>query len=152
MRLLRLLILFMPWMGYPGWVSDANLAYGKSHNHRSPIPHFLAPEICDNGIDDDLDGFVDQFDTDCPCSLTAYQAYCAVDCEYLPDSFPDIQLSLKWRSEIIVNEDHVYPNIVVGDMNHDGIIDVVTKNTSPPEVVTISPMELRSLMVLMEIN
>lgn len=117
----------MPWMGFPGWVYHVHLNSGKSPNNYPAIQHFLAPEICDNGIDDDLDGFVDQFDTDCPCSLTAYQAYCAIDCEYLPDSFPDIQLSLKWRSEIIVNEDHVYPNIVVGDMNHDGIIDVVTK-------------------------
>ncbi len=114
-------------MGFPGWVSHVNLTDGTSSTYHAPVQHFLAPEICDNGIDDDFDGFVDQFDTDCPCSLTAYQAYCAVDCEYLPETFQDIQLSLKWRSEIIVNEDHVYPNIVVGDMNHDGIIDVVTK-------------------------
>ena len=86
-----------------------------------------APEICDNGIDDDGDGFIDLFDSDCPCSLQAYQAYCPVDCEYLPDTFPDITLSLKWQSEIIVNQDHNYPNIIVGDINLDGITDVITK-------------------------
>jgi hypothetical protein len=50
-------------------------------------------------------------------------------CETLPDSFPNVVLKLKWKSAIIVNRDHVYPNIVVGDINNDGIVDVVTKRS-----------------------
>ena len=125
----RILLLFTPWMVYSGLDGYAPLYSITPYSVKSTSQSLalIVPEICDNGIDDDLDGFVDAFDTDCPCSLTSYQAYCPVDCEYLPDSFPDISLSLKWQSEIIVNEFHVYPNIVVGDMNHDGIIDVVAK-------------------------
>src|SRR6188508_1589226 len=111
MHVWRFLFLFMPWMFYPGWKGYIL----ENSTFTPPRPQSinaanLPPEICDNGIDDDADGFIDAFDTDCPCSLTAYQAYCPIDCEYLPDSFPEIELSLKWRSEIIVNEDHIYPN------------------------------------------
>jgi gliding motility-associated-like protein len=90
---------------------------------------FFVPEICDNGIDDDGDGFIDLFDTDCPCHQNAFQAYCPLQCETIPDTFPAIKLKLKWQSPIIVNRDHVYPNIVIGDLNHDGIIDIVTKRS-----------------------
>jgi|GEM_PF-1441030 len=100
-----------------------------------PIPEFksvelhFGAEICDNGIDDDGDGFIDLFDPDCPCNENAFQAYCPLQCETIPDTFPTIKLKLKWQSSIIVNRDHVYPNIVVGDINHDGITDIVTKRS-----------------------
>lgn len=87
-------------------------------------------EICNNGIDDDGDGLIDLFDPDCSCNDTAYQAQCPVDCEIIPDSFPDIKMKLKWESEISgigVDTRNVFiflwkNNLVIGftnRINHD---------------------------------
>ena len=92
----------------------------------------LAPdgvEICNNNIDDDADGMVDLFDQNCPCSPSAYQAACPVDCEYLPDSFPAIQMQLKWKTALIADSHSRYQTFVVGDINGDGIVDVLSKKT-----------------------
>lgn len=85
-------------------------------------------EICDNGIDDDGDGMVDLYDPDCTCIDTAFQAFCPIDCEYLPNSFSGFQMKLKWVSEIISNEDNTNLNIVVGDIDNDGNTEVMTKS------------------------
>jgi gliding motility-associated-like protein len=89
----------------------------------------LAPngvETCNNSLDDDMDGYVDLFDPDCPCDFSAYQAYCQADCELVPDSFPSIQMKLKWKSEIISIHRYSAPNIVCGDINNDGTIEVLS--------------------------
>lgn len=81
-------------------------------------------EICGNGIDDDGDGLVDLFDTDCPCNNAAYQAQCPTDCPVLPDSFPDFRMKLKWVSEPIgIGAAITLP--VVGDIDGDGDTEVV---------------------------
>ena len=124
MHSFKLLFWLFQVLGTPG----LNSLYPTTNNPDSIRATLLvAPEICDNGIDDDGDGYIDLFDPDCPCSTDAYQAYCPIDCEYLPDTFPAVSLSLKWQTEIIVNQDHEYPNIIVGDINQDGITDVITK-------------------------
>lgn len=110
-------------------ILTALLTFGTIQFSTDRVALELPPEICDNGLDDDGDGFVDLFDQDCPCNIDAYQAYCPILCETVPDSFPDITLQLKWQSEIIVNRDHIYPNIVVGDLNQDGITEVITKRS-----------------------
>ena len=83
-------------------------------------------EVCDNGIDDDDDGYVDYFDPDCACEDILYQAVCPISCEYIPDSFPPIELTLKWSSEPVSNG-FAYSNIVTGDVDGDGRIEVLTK-------------------------
>lgn len=46
-------------------------------------------EICDNGLDDDNDGSVDCFDSDCPCEIPTYP--CAADAlDDIPISTPDL--------------------------------------------------------------
>lgn len=71
-------------------------------------------EICDNGRDDDGDGFTDRFDTDCPCDTLSYQAHCPSDCVLVPDSFPRIKMKLKWESEITA-EDAILPLVYEKD-------------------------------------
>ncbi|MCB0521621.1 MAG: gliding motility-associated C-terminal domain-containing protein [Lewinellaceae bacterium] len=83
-------------------------------------------EICNNSLDDDNDGYIDLFDTDCPCDNSTFQAYCPVDCEYLPDSFPEFQMGLKWVSEIIADFGNNSQNILVGDIDGDGNVEVVS--------------------------
>lgn len=55
-------------------------------------------EICDDGIDNDLDGFVDIYDKDCSCNEERFNGLCDSHCQYLPDSFPPIEARVKWRS------------------------------------------------------
>jgi hypothetical protein len=38
-------------------------------------------EICNNGIDDDCDGYVDEFDVDCDCDNDNFFGQCFPDCE-----------------------------------------------------------------------
>ena len=82
-------------------------------------------EVCNNEVDDDGDGLVDLFDPDCPCNVLTYQAQCEPDCEIIPDSFPDFEMKLKWQSEVISNY-VASRNIVVGDLNSDGLLEIVT--------------------------
>src|SRR6188508_179219 len=122
-QFLLLYLLLFP-IGISAFLPSLFQFSGPDLNSFNPLFPFIA-EICDNGIDDDGDGFIDLFDTDCPCSEDAFQAFCPIECETLPDSFPNILLKLKWQSPVIVNQDHLYPNIVVGDLNQDGVVEIV---------------------------
>ena len=107
MHSFKLLFWLFQVLGTPGLNLLSPLSNISDSTHATlPVHLMVAPEICDNGIDDDGDGYIDLFDPDCPCSTDAYQAYCPIDCEYLPDTFPAVSLSLKWQTEIIVNQDH----------------------------------------------
>ena len=48
-------------------------------------------EDCDNGLDDDYDGFVDEYDDDCPCEDDQYYGQCEPDCEYIPSTLPNFR-------------------------------------------------------------
>ncbi len=88
-------------------------------------------EICDNEIDDDGDGYIDNFDLDCPCDDSLYQAQCFSDCTYLPDSFPDFNMKLKWMTSSF-NAKIAPPNIVAGDIDSDGETEILTFNYGSP--------------------
>ncbi|MBK8698805.1 MAG: gliding motility-associated C-terminal domain-containing protein [Saprospiraceae bacterium] len=72
-------------------------------------------EICNDGLDNDLDGFVDIFDKDCSCNDQIFNGLCDSDCQYLPDSFPPIEARVKWRSGKI-NEGFFSSHILTGDL------------------------------------
>ena len=93
-------------------------------------------EICNNQLDDDGDGMVDFFDQDCPCNDNAYQAFCPLDCEYLPDSFPAFEMKVKWVSEIISDFNSASFTLTVGDIDADGIVEVV----SPKAILSPTPI------------
>jgi hypothetical protein len=87
-----------------------------------------AQEICDNGIDDDGDGFVDCYDSDCSANGYCDGFYMGndVSCEAEPTDFPQFSLSLGHQSE-----DHVTNNVVsptIGDLDRDGIPEILTVN------------------------
>ncbi len=83
-------------------------------------------EVCNNSIDDDGDSFIDDYDQDCPCDNTAFQAYCPTDCEYVPAQFASFQMKLKWKSAPVANFFGNSSNIVVGDMDKDGKVEILT--------------------------
>src|SRR5437868_13590898 len=84
----------------------------------------FSQEICNNGKDDDGDGFVDCFDSDCSNNSNCNGNYFGNDviCQAKPTSFPKFTMKLKWGSD---NKTTNHLNRTsVGDLNRDGIPEV----------------------------
>ncbi len=100
-------------------------------------PFFLfsqsAVEICDNGIDDDGDGLIDCYDQDCTCTgqcADFYYTTCNADCYYIPPC-GQISLGVQWTADA---ETGTYSTLVAGDMDNDGIPEVVTYRVEAPDI------------------
>lgn len=93
-------------------------------------------EICNNGIDDDGDGLIDCFDPDCTCAGQCddfYYTACPADCFFLP-SCDTITLGIQWVGDTQMG---TYSVLVAGDMDRDGIPEIVTYNTESVEIYII---------------
>ena len=57
---------------------------------------------CDDGIDNDADGFVDYYDSDCACTDSLFNAGCmeVQECKFQNSS---ISLRNKWISETLID-------------------------------------------------
>lgn len=86
----------------------------------------FSQEICNNGKDDDGDGFVDCFDSDCANSTFCDGTYLGNDiiCQAKPTVFPDFSMKLKWGSAN--NTTNHLNRASIGDLDRDGIPEVVT--------------------------
>lgn len=83
-------------------------------------------EICNNGIDDDGDGLIDCFDPDCctPACATNYYNECPPpSCQFRPDSGALVFVE-EWSYG---NDWHEYNTPIVGDLDGDGIPEVIGK-------------------------
>lgn len=80
-------------------------------------------ENCENSMDDDNDGLIDEYDPDCPCNISGFQTQCHLECAYVPDTFPDFEMSLFWQSDPFPG---LLNNFSVCDINKDGISEIVT--------------------------
>jgi large repetitive protein len=87
-----------------------------------------AQEICDNGVDDDNDGRIDCFDSDCSANTLCDGSFIGNDalCEAIPASFPAFRMTLDWASPNKVTN-HLN-RMSVGDLDRDGIPEVVVTN------------------------
>lgn len=93
-------------------------------------------EICDNGLDDDGDGLIDCYDQDCTCTGQCddfYYTTCNADCFFLP-TCDSISLGIQWVGEA---ETGTYSVLVAGDMDRDGIPEIVTYQTESVEMFII---------------
>lgn len=89
----------------------------------------LAQETsCDNGIDDDADGYVDCFDTDCSGNTACEDFFMGdeASCEALPTEFPTFAMTLAGVSENETAATLSRPSI--GDLDSDGIPEIVVTN------------------------
>ncbi|MFN0212750.1 MAG: FG-GAP-like repeat-containing protein [Saprospiraceae bacterium] len=88
--------------------------------------HSQNVENCSNGLDDDGDGLIDCFDTDCSCTggcdTFYYTTACNPDCQFLPPCGP-VSLATKWTSNA---QTGTYSPLVAGDLDADGIPEVIT--------------------------
>jgi hypothetical protein len=94
---------------------------------------FSQSENCTNGSDDDGDGLIDCFDPDCTCSgqcADFYYTTCNADCYYVPPC-GQITLGIQWSASV---ETGTYSPVVAGDMDADGIPDVVTTRVEAPDL------------------
>lgn len=95
-----------------------------------------ATEICDNGIDDDGDGLIDCYDQDCTCTGQCndfWYTTCNADCFFLP-SCDTINLGIQWTGQA---ETGTYSPLVAGDMDGDGIPEIVTYRVEGTEIYII---------------
>jgi hypothetical protein len=83
----------------------------------------ILPEICNNGIDDDNDGLIDSYDSNCPCDNLHFNTACDKECQIIPDSFSTIKMKLRWKSMPISTKDLSFsPTVLVNSLNNDCIV------------------------------
>lgn len=97
-----------------------------------------AQEICNNGRDDDNDGFIDCYDADCAVSTFCKGFYLGDEamCEATPPAFPQFTMTLDFASP---NEttNHL-SRMAIGDLNRDGIPEIVTMNRYTDKVFILN--------------
>src|SRR5688572_9062977 len=85
-------------------------------------------EICNNGIDDDFDGFIDCYDGSCAQSPACDGIFLGNDatCQVPPAQFPLFTMTSDFSSP---NEttNHL-SRIAIGDLDRDGLPEIVTMN------------------------
>ncbi|MCV9385425.1 gliding motility-associated C-terminal domain-containing protein [Reichenbachiella ulvae] len=87
-----------------------------------------AQEICDDGIDNDNDGFIDCYDGDCSGDAQCLEFYFgnAINCESEATSNPTFDVRLQWGSDDETAFNTANP--AVGDIDGDGTPEVVVTN------------------------
>ena len=84
-------------------------------------------EVCDNGIDDDGDGFVDCYDTDCGVGSGCEDFFVHPNpsCQ-VPPNVVNFDMRLQWESAINTAADN--SAVTVGDLDSDGIPEIIAVN------------------------
>lgn len=104
------------------------------------IPAFLTAqttENCTNGLDDDGDGLIDCFDPECTCTGPCdsfYYTTCNAPCSYVPPC-DSIALGIQWIGQAPTG---TYSPLVAGDMDADGIPEIVVAQTEGPFIYIIN--------------
>ncbi|GHN01017.1 hypothetical protein WSM22_25060 [Cytophagales bacterium WSM2-2] len=90
---------------------------------------FSQESNCTDGIDNDGDGFIDCYDSECAANAACKGGYVGNDanCEAKPSTFPKFSMALDWGSPNQVT-DHL-TRITIGDLDRDGVPEVITLNS-----------------------
>ncbi|SMG29110.1 Por secretion system C-terminal sorting domain-containing protein [Marivirga sericea] len=97
-----------------------------------------AQEICNDGIDNDGDGFIDCFDGDCISDAACDGFYMGNDasCVAEPSIFPQFTLSLGYQSNN--NASLNLSRIAIGDLDRDGIPDILSTNRNDDRIFLLN--------------
>ncbi len=88
-----------------------------------------AQEICNNGLDDDNDGYVDCFDPDCSGSFFCGNQFfggAVPSCQTAPPPSPGMTLSLLWATDSVATPLVPKRTPIIGDIDLDGVPEVIT--------------------------
>ncbi len=87
-----------------------------------------AQEICNDGIDNDGDGFIDCFDGECSADTSCQGSFIGndSDCEVTPSSFPQFTMTLDFSTPDETTN-HL-GRIAIGDLDRDGIPEIISNN------------------------
>ncbi len=94
----------------------------------SAVVAFSQTEICDDGIDNDGDGFIDCYDPDCSSFGKCNGTFLGNDvlCQAKPVEFPKFTIQVDFKSPD--NTTNNLARVAVGDLDRDGIPEIVTMN------------------------
>ena len=94
-------------------------------------------EICNDGIDNDGDGFIDCFDKKCSNNAACSVNYTGNNpaCQAIPSSFPKFSMKQVWGT-LNQTTDHL-TRVSIGDIDRDGFPEVVVGN-SVTDVISVS--------------
>ncbi|MEP4533759.1 MAG: Ig-like domain-containing protein, partial [Cyclobacteriaceae bacterium] len=95
-------------------------------------------EVCNNGIDDDGDGLIDCYDSDChglgDCEDFFYGQNTPT-CLNPPAVLPEFTLEEIFRSDNVNSGFDQRSGVMVGDMDGDGIAEIVTHDRTDDEIL-----------------
>ena len=94
-----------------------------------PILSIAQTENCSNGIDDDGDGLIDCYDSDCISDAACANFFISNSADTAPCSVhePIFELKTLWTSPLIID---TRITTVTGDINGDGYPEVIVNNSA----------------------
>ena len=96
----------------------------------------FAQEICNNGLDDDADGLVDCYDSDCSGDDTCEDFFIVNGCQMDPPAAPAFSMMLDFSS---ANETtNHFSRMAVGDIDGDGVPEIITMNKYTQKLVILN--------------
>ena len=121
----------------PSFITDSDLSNNTATDVDLPVSD--ATEQCNNGFDDDGDGMVDCFDGDCAGNTVCSDHYTNGVIPDCPDT-PDVAL-FSMLEQYSSNAGDGYITPVVGDLDSDGIPEIVTVDYSTGRLHVLSGLD-----------
>jgi len=104
-------------------------------------------EICNNGIDDDGDNYIDCYDSDCAGNTSCQEFFfgqLVPNCQSAPPVASSFDIELLWQHDNSLESGLTVP--ITGDVDNDGVSEVVCirrdqVGTTPDELVILSGLD-----------